>query len=160
MYDRDPYTFANHDAVPAPIIHVIHTILKSWDQPVTDYKYITAFTPNGVLHVAPEPTQGEEELKKIHDVLINPQRGPIVNLQHYLDRVYIMPGNVEGKTEAVFTGMLTNHLLNGKSVTTDFATRLILVEVDGELKAELVRIYSDTSALATELASMLDGHAK
>ena len=160
MYGRDPYTFANHDAVPAPIIRVIHTILKSWDQPVTDYKYIAAFTPTGVLHVATEPTQGEEELKEIHDVLINPQRGPIINLQHYLDRVYIMPGNVEGKTEAVFTGLLTNHLLNGQSVTTDFATRMVLVEVDGELKAELLRIYSDTSALTTELAAMLAGATK
>jgi hypothetical protein len=61
---------------------------------------------------------------------------------------------VDGKTEAIFNGRLTSHLLNGKSVTTEFATRLILVEIDGELKAELVRIYSDTSALVTEITSM------
>lgn len=155
MYGRDFYTFANHDAVPGPIIHVIHTILKSWDQPVTDYNYTTAFTPTGILHVAPQPSQGQEQLRKLHDDMINPEKGPIVNLQHYLDRVYIMPGGTDGKTEAIFTGKLTNHLLNGKSVTTDFATRMVLVEVDGELKAEFLRIYSDTSALFAEITSML-----
>jgi hypothetical protein len=155
MYGRDFYTFANHDAIPAPIVHVIHTILKSWDQPVTDYNSISAFTPTGILHVAPDPSQGEEQLRKLHDDMIHPERGPVVNLQHYLDRVYIMPGGVDGKTEAIFTGLLTNHLLNGKSVTTDFATRMILVQVDGELKAEFLRIYSDTSALMAEITSML-----
>lgn len=155
MYGRDFYTFANQDAVPAPIINIIHTILKSWDQPVTDYKYISAFAPDGVLHVAPQPTQGEEGLRKIHDDMVNPTKGPVIDLQHYLDRVYIMPGNVDGKTEAIFNGRLTSYLLNGKSVTTEFATRLVLVEIDGELKAELVRIYSDTSALMSEITSIL-----
>ncbi|KEF57028.1 uncharacterized protein A1O9_07218 [Exophiala aquamarina CBS 119918] len=154
MYGRDFYTFANQDAVPTAIINIIHTILKSWDQAKTDYKYISAFAPDGVLHVAPLPTQGEEALKKIHDDMINPTNGPVINLQHYLDRVYIMPGSMDGKTEAVFNGKLTSHLLNGKSVTTDFATRLILVDVNGELKAELVRIYSDTSALMSEMVRM------
>ena len=155
MYGRDPYIFANHDSIPEPIMDVILGILKSWDMPTTDYKYISWFHPGGILHVAPEPTQGEEALKQLHDSFIDPQKGPLVDLQHFLDKVYLLPASEDGKTEAVFTGKLDNHLRNGETVTTDFATRLIMSEKDGVLKTDHLRVYSDTSALYAAIGKMM-----
>ncbi|KIX02200.1 uncharacterized protein Z518_08139 [Rhinocladiella mackenziei CBS 650.93] len=158
MYDRDPYTFANNDLIPKPILDVITGILKSWDMAETDYRYIDMFQPDGILHVAPEPSSGREAMKSLHDNLIHPQNGPLVDLQHYLDRVFLMPGNTGGKTEVVFTGKLDNFLANGEKVTTDFATWVILSEsqeVKGALRADLVRVFSDCSALFGAIEKMM-----
>ncbi|EXJ53538.1 uncharacterized protein A1O5_13209 [Cladophialophora psammophila CBS 110553] len=155
MYNRDPYTFANASSIPDPVLNVILTILKSWDQPSTDYKYATAFHSDGTLHVAPEPSTGEAALRKLHDDMINRTNGPIVDLQHYLDRVFMMPSPPEGKTETVFTGKLTSILKTGEEVTTDFATWITASEDNaGELKVELLRVFSDTSVLMKKIGEM------
>ncbi|KIW86874.1 uncharacterized protein Z519_12495 [Cladophialophora bantiana CBS 173.52] len=157
MYNRDPYTFANASSIPDPVLNVILTILKSWDQPSTDYKYVTAFHPDGTLHVAPEPSTGEVALRKLHDDMIHPTNGPVVDLQHYLDRVFMMPSPPEGKTETVFTGKLTSILKTGEEVTTDFATWITASEDNaGELKVELLRVFSDTSVLMKKIGEMME----
>ncbi|KIX94667.1 uncharacterized protein Z520_09713 [Fonsecaea multimorphosa CBS 102226] len=157
MYGRDPYTFVNGSHIPSVVLGVITTILKSWDQASTDYEYITAFhQPHGTLHVAPEPAIGEAAMRKLHDDIIHPINGPVVALQHYLDRVFMMPGSPEGKTETVFTGKLTSVLKSGEEVTTDFATWIVASPNSaGELKVELLRVFSDTSELMKKIGDMM-----
>lgn len=160
MFNRDPYIFANHDAIPKPVLAVILGILQSWDQAdqsKTDYAYISHFHPTGILHVAPDPTTGVAGLRKLHDDMIHPDHGPVVSLQHYLDRVFLMPNPPAGKTEAVFTGKLTNVLKTGQEVTTDFATWIVLSsDEQGTLKTELLRVFSDTSVLMSAMGKMAE----
>ncbi|OAP59760.1 hypothetical protein AYL99_04762 [Fonsecaea erecta] len=157
MYARDPYTFANASHVPTDVLRLITTILKSWDQATTDYKYTTVFHPHGILHVAPEPAVGEAAMKRLHDDMVHPINGPIVALQHYLDRVFMLAGPPEGeKTEFVSTGKLTSVLKSGEEVTSDYATWIVASpDASGELKVELLRVFSDTSELMKKIGAMM-----
>jgi hypothetical protein len=158
MFNRDPYTFMNHDSIPKPILHVITTVLKSWDMPRTDYKYVSMFKPDAVLHVLAEPTRGKEALTKLHDDMINTEEGPVVDLQHYLDRVFVLGGENHEKTEIVFNGTLTNILKDGRRITTDYSSWVVMSkseENEGELRAEHWRVYSDTSELTEAIGKML-----
>ncbi|KIW80879.1 hypothetical protein Z517_03902 [Fonsecaea pedrosoi CBS 271.37] len=156
MYGRDPYTFINASHVPDAVLGVITKILISWDQASTDYEYVNAFHPDGILHVTPEPAVGEAAMRKLHDDMIHSNNGPIVSLQHYLDRVFPMPGAPDGKTEVVFTGKLTSVLKSGKEVTTDFATWIVArSDNTGVLKVELLRVFSDTSELLMNIGEMM-----
>ncbi|KAJ9609376.1 hypothetical protein H2200_005703 [Cladophialophora chaetospira] len=157
LYNRDPYTFINASSIPPQILTVIHGVLKSWDQVSTDYTYTEQFHPNGALQASPEPAVGHDAMRQLHDAMVSPTAGPIVDLQHYLDRFFLMPSPPEGKTEAVFTGKLTSVLKNGQEATTEFATWLVLspAQQDSEvLKIELLRVLSDTSELMVKMGSM------
>lgn len=163
-FNRDPYTFLNVSSVPPHILTVIHGILKSWDMAVTDYSYVKQFHPTGSLHVLQEPSIGYEAMRQLHVMMIDPERGPVINLQHYLDRFFLMPNQPEGKTEIIFTGLLTSVLKTGEEVTTDFATYIIMspsAEHGGDLKVELLRVFSDTSVLMAKIGEiMAQGGAK
>ncbi|EHY54425.1 hypothetical protein HRR83_007992 [Exophiala dermatitidis] len=165
MSNRDPYTFLNQSSIPKPIITAIHGILKAWDMPTSnptnpttdDHSYLNHFHPDGILHViTAEPTKGAAAIKKLHDTMLNPRTGPVVKLQHFCDKVFLMPGRVDSlppasasasasvpkdiqqgadhhsqtdkshKTEAIFTGKLTSTLITGEEITTDFATWIVL----------------------------------
>jgi hypothetical protein len=158
LYNRDPYAFVNASSVPPQILNVIHSILTSWDQASTDYAYTKQFHSDGALHVTPEPSVGEDAMRQLHDSMINPSAGPIVDLQHYLDRFFLMASPPEGKTEAVFTGKLTSVLKTGDEVTTDFATWLVMSpsqEGSEDLKVELLRVLSDTGELMAKIGAMM-----
>jgi hypothetical protein len=158
MSNRDPYTFVNGDKIPKPVLQVITTILKSWDMPQTDYRYVSMFKRDGALHVLAEPTKGEEGLRRLHDNMINAEKGPVVDLQHKLDRIFTMPGETEDKTEVMFTGTVTYVLVDGKRITTEFATWMVLSaseEVGGALRTEYLRVFSDTSELTTAIGTIM-----
>ncbi|OQV01492.1 hypothetical protein CLAIMM_06843 isoform 2 [Cladophialophora immunda] len=156
MYGRDPYEFVDSSYMPLPILRLIRTILQSWDQAETDYKYVGAFHSHGILHVAPEPSVGEAAMRRLHDDMIHPANGPIVGLQHYLDRIFMLPTAPEGKMETVFTGKLTSTLKSGEEVTTDFATWIVACPDNaGEPKVELLRVFSDTSELMKKIGEMM-----
>jgi hypothetical protein len=162
LYNREPYTFVNSSSLPPHILSTILRILKSWDQASTDYTYTTQFHSDGALHVSPEPSVGHEAMRQLHDSMIHPVSGPIVNLQHYLDRAFLMPSPTGGKSEVVFTGKLTSVLKGGEEVTTDFATWIVMSpgadgaggEGEQESKVELLRVFSDTSALTAKIGGL------
>ena len=157
MFNRDPYTFMNHESVPKQILYVITTLLKSWDMPRPDYEYVSMFKPNGVLHVLEEPTKGREAIKKLHDDMINADRGPVVDLQHYLDRIFVLAGENHETVEVVFTGKLKNVLKDGVSINTEFATWMVMSKSEengGELQVDHLKVYSDTSALMCAIAKL------
>ena len=156
LFNRDPYEFANHDSLPKPFVDVALKVLKSWDMVDTNFDYVNAFTSNGILHVAPEPSQGEKALKKLHCDMINATSGPVVDLQHYVDRLFVNDSNKD-KPEMIFTGKLTHVLKNGEQITTDSATFVILTKAeDGSdrLQAEYWRVFSDASKLVAAIEAM------
>jgi hypothetical protein len=143
--------------VPKQILHVITTLLKSWDMPRTDYEYVSMFKPNGVLNVLEKPTKGREAIKKLHDDMINADNGPVMDLQHYLDRIFVLGGENHETVEIVFTGKLTNVLKGGVSINTDFASWVVISKSEengGELQVDHLRVYSDTSALTCAMAKI------
>ena len=159
LFNRDPYTFANHDSVPKAAVDVALKVLKSWDVVDTDFDYVNAFTSDGILHVAPNPTQGHQALKQLHYDMINATSGPVVDLQHYVDRFFFNE-NGTNKPEFIFTGKLTNVLKNGQRITIDFATFAILTKAeDGSdaFQAEYMRVFSDNSALMAAIEKMGTG---
>ncbi|KAL2417867.1 hypothetical protein ABEF95_003838 [Exophiala dermatitidis] len=101
MSNRDPYTFQNQSTIPEPMITAIHGILKSWDIASTDHTYLNHFHSDGILHViTAEPTKGAAAIKKLHDTMLNPRTGPVVKLQHFCDKVFLMPGRVDSSPPA------------------------------------------------------------
>lgn len=155
MYNRDPYTFANQDSAPQAITDVIIGVFSSWDMPVTDFKYVNCFTLEGVLHLGPEPTKGHKALKQAH-AMIHPTRGPVVKSQHYVDRLFILPGGDE-KVEAVVTGLHENRLRDGAVVVMDFASWVTMTKVkeDGpELKVEHWRVFQDHADMREAMSKL------
>ena len=112
---------------------------------------------DGVLHVLAEPAKGQEALNQLHNSMIDPVKGPVVDLQHFLDRIFVMPGGTDTKAEVCFTGTLTNVLVNGQRITTDFATWVTMSKSESEdaLRAEYLRVFSDTSVLMRGIVTVL-----
>ena len=162
LLNRDPYTFANQDSAPKAAVDVALKILKSWDIVDTDFDYVNAFTPDGILHVAPKPSQGRQALMQLHSDMINGTSGPVIDLQHYVDRFFFNEKRgTNDKPEFIFTGKLTNVLKNGQRITTDFASFAILTKAedgsDDEFKVEYFRVFSDTSELMAAIEKMETG---
>ncbi|EXJ93721.1 hypothetical protein A1O1_02114 [Capronia coronata CBS 617.96] len=199
MYGRLPYMFANESSVPSPILVAIRGILRSWDMATTDHRYLDHFHPDGVLHVGAEPTKGAAAMKKLHDDMVDPQKGPVVHLQHFCDRVFLMPTqrlleneydgidssgkdkgglatgkeseriavptrglmNGNDKIEAVYTGKLISVLKTKESITTDFATWIVLSPVVGVSKEvpSACEVKGD-AAVNKENEKDIDNHSK
>ncbi|KAL2820564.1 hypothetical protein BDW59DRAFT_113968 [Aspergillus cavernicola] len=166
MYNRDPYTFANHTSIPPSIIRPIHSVLRSWDMPNTDYTYTQAFSPTGVLHVIDTPANGREEIHHLHAAMIDPENGPVVDVQHYLDQLFVLPGErkdeedkKDGRTEVIFTGSVVSYLKDGQQIKAGFASWVILSpceekERPGELQVDYWRAFHDTANLVAAIAGL------
>ncbi|KAK5311246.1 hypothetical protein LTR93_011782 [Exophiala xenobiotica] len=155
MYGRDPYVFLNNNDAPLEIQEIIIGVLRSWDMVHTDYEYVDLFHTDGVLHVLDRPTKGHAAIRDLHDVMINPKAGPVVDIQHYVDRIFLMPYGVSGKMEAIFTGALTNILSSGESITHEYADLVIMSPNDrGALKAEHWRVYTNTVELMAAIGKL------
>ena len=155
---RDPYTFENQENAPQAIVQQIQTMLKSWDQARTDYGYLEIFKPDAVLHVLSEPSVGHEAMKQLHDSMINAEKGPVLNIQHYFDRIYVLPkDDTTAKMEVIYTGTLSNHLLGGQCIVTDYATKVVLSKSQGDngpFLIEYLRVFSDTSELMAAIRAI------
>jgi hypothetical protein len=157
LYNRDPYDFHSSASVPKTILDVALSILKSWDMVDTDYAYVDWFHEDGALIVGQEPLIGHEAIHAAHNALVHAERGPLINLQHYVDKIWVRPEPSEGEIEVAYNGKLINVLKTGEEVTTEFFTLLQLSPVADEgdkLKADRLKVYSDTSILMAKIGEM------
>lgn len=72
--------------------------------------------------------------------------------------MFVLGGENHEKTEIVFNGTLTNILKDGRRITTDYSSWVVMSkseENEGELRAEHWRVYSDTSELTEAIGKML-----
>ncbi|KAL5338594.1 hypothetical protein BJX70DRAFT_366256 [Aspergillus crustosus] len=162
MTNSDPYRFKNHTLIPPSILTVVTTILRSWDNPLTDYAYVTMFHPHGTLDVHTTPATGHDEIHALHAQMIDPVNGPVVRVQHHFEDLFLRPGELEGgPVEAVFNGVLVTVLKNGVEVETGFASLVKMSpskedgDGDGELRADYLRAYIDRSRVVEEIGKML-----
>lgn len=157
MFNRDSYVFANHDAIPDAVKNVVIGVLRSWDMSLTDHEYVKCFKPDGVLHLGPEPIRGRKALYEAHDRIIHPQRGPVVNTNHFVDRLFVLPGSSSEKTEVVLMGLHENVLRDGTTIMMDFASWVIMSPSDDEgreLQAEHWRVFQDQSEFVEGLSRL------
>lgn len=155
---REPYTFENQDSVPQSLVQQIQTLLKSWDQNRSDFGYLKVFKPDGTLHVLSEPSVGHEAIRELHDSMVNAEIGPVVKIQHHCEQIYTLPNQDTTTTEVIFTGTLSNYLLGGQCITTDYATKVVFSKGQGDHGPPLIehlRVFSDTTEVMTAIRAIL-----
>ncbi|KAL4872532.1 hypothetical protein BDV12DRAFT_161750 [Aspergillus spectabilis] len=156
MAERDLYVFENQSSIPPGILHVITTVLSSWDNPDTNYNYVEMFNPDGTLDVHDRPAKGRDEIHQLHAIMINPTNGPVVRVQHHVDKLYMRPTKLEGgRAEVIFTGFMVTYLKNGQEVLTDYASSVTMSPSEGgELRADYWKAFIDRSKVAEAIEEM------
>ncbi|KIY00444.1 uncharacterized protein Z520_04129 [Fonsecaea multimorphosa CBS 102226] len=159
MGSRDNYTFANQASIPAPLDKQLPAFFRSWDDPHSNNDYLNLFAPEGQL-VFGSTTTGREAIRAFRDAMIHPSNGPVVDLEHTLDKCFVLAGgNPEGgtgKQEVIVNGSLWYKLRNGRRIDVDFASLIKFTDPGkgGDLEAEFYEVYLDAHELMTAIKEM------
>lgn len=160
MAPRDNYTFANQSAIPSPLDEQLPAFFKSWDDPhTTTHDYLKLFHPTQGQLVFGVTTTGRDAIRSFRGAMVDPAKGPVVNLEHTLEKCFVVAGGAgEGRQEVIVNGSLWYELKNGRKVDCDFASliRFAKAEGDGEggLLAEFYEVYLDATELMGAIKEM------
>ena len=153
------YTFSNQTAVQPGIIKPLLQLFTSWDDPNSDHSYLNAFHPNATLYFGSATATGREDIKKLRASQIDSQKGPIIDLEHTLDKVFVLAGSdasSKGGEEVLMNGTIWYKIANGKRIDEHWASWAELVPDDsGEYKIKTYRVYLDSLALTTAIVEMM-----
>ncbi|KAH0843586.1 hypothetical protein AYO21_11263 [Fonsecaea monophora] len=150
------YTFSNQSSIPSPLDKQLPAFFRSWDDPHSDNSYLSLFAPEGQLLFGSAVT-GHEAIRSFRNAMIHPTNGPVVDLEHTLDKCFVLAGGAgPGKQEVIVNGSLWYKLRNGRKIAVDFASMIKFADPgDGaDLQAELYEVYLDAHELKTAIAEM------
>jgi len=113
----DPYVFTNQESISPRLLKPALTLYRSWDMAESDGKWEDAFTEECTLIMGPTPSKGRKAIKAFRDASINATKGPIIDLEHQVDKYYVMSGSPEddsGEVEIIMCGTIWYLLKSGK----------------------------------------------
>lgn len=156
MSNRDNYEFSNQSSIPESLGPVISNFFRSWDDPHSKNDYLNVFAPHGELVFGPAPAKGRAAIKALREGMIHPEKGPVVDLEHTLGKVFVLAGgSAEGQHELLVNGSIWYKLKNGKRVDADFASYMTFVkQQDGQWLVEFYQVYLDSLELVTAIKEM------
>ena len=155
---KDNYTFANHSAVPQHIMAPFVQLFKSWDMPESDDKYLDSWFPDGALSFG-AVSKGRDQIKIARESMVHATKGPIVDLQHDLQRFFILAGGdlESDEAEIIMTGEIWYLLKNGKKVDRAWASRAQMAkdrEGIGKMRIKNYEVYLDSLPLVNAINEM------
>ena len=92
MAKRDNYEFANQSSIPEALGPAISGFFRSWDDPHSANDYLNMFAPHGELIFGPAPAKGRAAIQALREGMVHPERGPVVDLEHTLGKVFVLAG--------------------------------------------------------------------
>lgn len=156
MSSRNNYTFANQSSIPSPLDKQLPVFFRSWDDPHSNHDYLNLFAPEGQL-VYGSTITGREAIRAFRDAMIHPTNGPIVDLEHTLEKYFVLAGGAEkGKQEVIVKGSLWYKLRNGRKIDLVFASAIRFADPgDGkDLQAEFYEVFVDSHEVTTAIQEM------
>jgi hypothetical protein len=156
MAKRDNYEFANQSSIPEALGPAISGFFRSWDDPHSANDYLNMFAPHGELIFGPAPAKGRAAIQALREGMVHPERGPVVDLEHTLGKVFVLAGAADKKEhELLVNGSIWYRLKNGKKIDADFASYMNFVkQPDGQWQVELYEVYLDSLELVTAINEM------
>ena len=161
---KDNYTFTNASAVPARLLDPAVRLFKSWDMPDSDDAYLTSFFPDASLLFG-TLSKGHSAIKAAREALIHPTNGPVVDLQHDLEKYFVLAGadtaDDKGDAEIIMSGSIWYLLRNGVKVPAHWASRaeMAVDPSDGETRIRFYEVYLDSLPLVTAIGRMTEKDA-
>jgi hypothetical protein len=157
---RDPYTFFNASSLPPAVTSTMAHLLRSWDDPHSNYDFISDFLPSATLRFGVD-AKGHDAIRGMKDFMIHPVKGPIVDLQHTFEKGFVMPGAEEGKVDFIGTAEVWYQLRDGRRVVARPASHAVFVQgEDGVLKVEYYEVHMDSRELMQAIGEMEEGEGK
>ena len=155
---KDNYTFANHSAVPSHIMQPFVQLFKSWDMPESDDKYLDSWFPDGEL-VFGAVSKGRPQVKAARESMVHATKGPIVDLQHDLQKFFVLAGGDldSAEVEIIMTGEIWYLLKNGKKIDRAWASRAQIAkdhQGDGKIRIKHYEVYLDSLPLVNAINEM------
>lgn len=137
------YHFQNAAALPKPLSTFLPQFYQAWDAdptPSTTSKtpeYVTFYAPDAEFVFGPNPTVGRAAILALRNALVNRHTGPMVELRHTLETVYVPAGydgaagtggdGDETEFEVMVRGRVWQKFINGKEVDGVFAALVNIV---------------------------------
>ena len=152
---RDPYQFANHDAIPAIPRDALAAVLKRWDDTADPISYLDYFTNDAVLKFGGDHHK-HAGIRAARDSMIHPEKGPIVKCQHFFENGFVLAGQ-EGSSEWEMIGVAdVRYTLvgTGEEVWTRAASWARFVQDDGKWKAKAYEVFMDGSKLFEAMSKL------
>ena len=93
--------------------------------------------------------------------MVDPDKGPVIDLQHTQDRCFVLAGESEkGREEVIVNGSIWYKLRNGRRVDCRFSSWIVFREQDAEgqegreLLADWYEVYLDATELMGAIGEM------
>lgn len=147
MASKDKYTFENESSVPPNIAKQLRLLYSSWDDKNTDHSYLNFFSPDAILSFSPNTeARGRDGIRSFRDGMINPEKGPVVELEHTVKTCWLPAGGfTDGKQEVVITGSIWYKLKNGRKVGGPFSSLAVFADNEqGVPESTFYQVYLDT----------------
>lgn len=147
MAPKDNYTFENESSVPPLIAKQLRLLYSSWDDKDTDHAYLNFFSPDGHLSFSPNSeAKGREGIRSFRDAMIDPVKGPVVELEHTVKTCWLPAGGLtDGKQEVIITGSIWYKLKNGQKVGGPFSSLAVFADNEhGIPESTFYQVYLDT----------------
>jgi len=159
MGSRDIYVFENQSSIPPPIPDLFADFFRSWEDPNSNPDdYLSFFAPDAHLIFSPSiSAKGRDGIRAFRDNMINPERGPVVALQHTVDKCWLPAGATakSGKVEVIITGNIWYKLKNGRKIGGNFASMVVFEDNEkGRPEATLYEVYLDTLEFTNALSEL------
>lgn len=154
---RDNYVFTNQNAIPKPLDKLLPAFFRSWDDAESkDQSYLNVFAPEAEL-VFGKTLKGREEISAFRGGMVHHQNGPVVDLEHTLDKCFVLAGgSPEGQFEVIVNGKIWYRLKNGRRVDADFSSWIQFADRgQGGPQAEFYEVYLDSYELTTAIQEMI-----
>jgi len=162
MSQRNQYTIENENNVPPKLRDLVVGFIRNWDN-IHDisHKYAAGFTPNVTLELGKTSLVGVDRIRSMRETTIHPTNGPLVNISHHLEELYLLAGGNDEMTKVVFTGKVEYTLKSGLVVEEDFASKLHVhyERALEEYRCDFYKVYIDQQALNEGLKAMADSSA-
>ena len=112
------------------------------------------FSPTGTLQFG-QSLKGRDAIKGFRESMVHATNGPVVDLQHTLDKCFVLTGDAgQGKEEVTVNGSIWYRLKNGRKVDCDFSSWMKFSEQEGLMLADYYEVYLDAHELMTAIGEM------
>ena len=127
---EDHYRLDSQSTIPHLFSATVPAFFRAWDNPHSkDEDWLNFFSPECRVLFGGHISRGHDAMRAMRAGFINPEKGPVINLQHNFKSCWTLSKGPRTDTQKLMIKSSISYLLvNGREVKTDCVSYIELAE--------------------------------